>query len=70
MPYILSRLWHRFDGRAEVVDVVQVAADGMLFIATARGLYALGAETGDERWVYATDLPRSTAPQPPDFATC
>jgi outer membrane protein assembly factor BamB len=26
-----------------------IAADGLLYVATARGLYALDAETGDER---------------------
>ena len=39
-----------------------IAADGMLFIATARGLYALDAATGDQRWVYPTELPLGHSP--------
>ena len=39
-----------------------IAADGMLFVATARGLYALDAQTGDEKWVYPTELPLGHSP--------
>jgi len=42
--------------------VQAIAADGMLFIATARGLYALDAQTGDERWVYPTALTLGHSP--------
>jgi outer membrane protein assembly factor BamB len=39
-----------------------VATNGVLYIATARGLYALDAKTGDERWVYPTELPLGDTP--------
>ncbi len=48
-PYILPR--------------VQIIADhGLLFISTARGLYALNAATGAEQWVYPTELPLGNSP--------
>src|SRR6188474_1899191 len=34
-----------------------IAANNILYIATTRGLYALNAETGVQRWVYPTALP-------------
>src|SRR3974390_1299955 len=34
-----------------------IAANGMLYISTARGLYALDATTGATRWVFPTELP-------------
>lgn len=39
-----------------------VAAYDTLYIATARGLYALDAKTGAERWVYPTELPLGHSP--------
>jgi hypothetical protein len=39
-----------------------IAANGLLYISTARGLYALDAETGAERWVYATEMPLGHSP--------
>ncbi len=39
-----------------------IAANNMLYIATARGLYALDADTGAERWVYPTELPLGHSP--------
>jgi outer membrane protein assembly factor BamB len=39
-----------------------VASGGMIFVATARGLYALDAASGAERWVYATELPLGHSP--------
>ncbi|MCL5996868.1 MAG: PQQ-like beta-propeller repeat protein [Chloroflexi bacterium] len=39
-----------------------IAAYGTLYIATARGLYALDAETGSEKWVYPTNLPLGHSP--------
>jgi hypothetical protein len=39
-----------------------IAAYETLFIATARGLYALDAETGVQRWVYPTELPLGHSP--------
>lgn len=39
-----------------------IAAYGTLYISTARGLYALDAGTGDEKWVYPTELPLGHSP--------
>lgn len=39
-----------------------IAADGLLFISTANGLYALEAATGAQRWVYPTAMPLGNAP--------
>lgn len=48
-PYILPR-------------VQIIAAQNTLFIATARGLYALDAGTGGEKWVYPTEMPLGHSP--------
>jgi len=39
-----------------------IAANGTLFIATAKGLYALDADTGDVKWVYPTEMPLGHSP--------
>jgi hypothetical protein len=39
-----------------------IAANGTLYISTARGLYALDAQTGAEKWVYPTELPLGHSP--------
>ena len=39
-----------------------IAANGMLYISTARGLYALDAATGADRWVFPTELPLGNSP--------
>lgn len=39
-----------------------IASGGMLYVATARGLYALDAATGTEIWVYATEMPLGHSP--------
>ncbi|MGD8753775.1 MAG: PQQ-binding-like beta-propeller repeat protein [Anaerolineales bacterium] len=39
-----------------------IAAYGNLYISTAKGLYALDAATGTERWVYPTELPLGHSP--------
>jgi outer membrane protein assembly factor BamB len=39
-----------------------IAADQTLYIATARGLYALDAGSGAERWVFPTQLPLGHSP--------
>jgi outer membrane protein assembly factor BamB len=38
-------------------NVQIIGANGLLYISTARGLYALSASTGDLHWVYPTELP-------------
>jgi hypothetical protein len=39
-----------------------IAANGLLYISTARGLYAIDADNGDEVWVYPTELPLGHSP--------
>ncbi len=39
-----------------------IAANGMLYISSAKGLYALSAMNGDVVWVYPTELPLGNAP--------
>ncbi|NLG51686.1 MAG: PQQ-like beta-propeller repeat protein, partial [Chloroflexi bacterium] len=39
-----------------------IAANGLLYISTAGGLYALDAENGDVAWVYPTELPLGHSP--------
>jgi hypothetical protein len=48
-PYILQR-------------VQIVAAHGNLYISTAKGLYALDAATGADKWVYPTEMPLGHSP--------
>jgi outer membrane protein assembly factor BamB len=58
----LGPVWYRpidpfINGKTQVI-----AAHGLLYISTARGLYALDAETGDISWVYPTELPLGHSP--------
>lgn len=39
-----------------------IAADDMLFVSTANGLYALDAVTGAQAWVYPTRMPLGNSP--------
>jgi hypothetical protein len=39
-----------------------IGENGLLYVSTARGLYALDAESGDEVWVYPTELPLGHSP--------
>lgn len=46
-----------------IMQKVQIIAEyGYLYISTARGLYALDADTGDEIWVYPTEMPLGHSP--------
>jgi len=62
VPGHLKLEWYRpFD--PFIWQKVQIiAADGLLYVATTRGLYAFDAATGDERWVYPTALPLGHSP--------
>lgn len=62
VPGNLKPAWYR-PIEAYIPQKVQIIADmGMLFISTANGLYALDAETGAERWTYATAMPLGHSP--------
>jgi outer membrane protein assembly factor BamB len=43
-------------------DVQPIAANGAIYVATARGLYAFSASNGDILWIYPTELPLGNAP--------
>jgi hypothetical protein len=54
--------WYKpFD--AYIPSKVQIiGANGLLYVSTSRGLYAVAAATGDLRWVYPTELPLGHSP--------
>ncbi len=43
-------------------NVQIIASDGLVFVATSRGLYAFNAATGDVAWRYDTELPLGHSP--------
>jgi outer membrane protein assembly factor BamB len=46
-----------------IMEKVQIIADnGKLYISTAKGLYALDASTGEQVWVYPTEMPLGHSP--------
>lgn len=48
---------------AYILPRVQIiAADGLLYVSTAAGLYALDANTGSQVWVYPTEMPLGHSP--------
>lgn len=58
----LNPIWYRVIEPYIFPGTQIIAANGLLYISTARGLYALDAVTGDTIWVYPTDLPLGNAP--------
>lgn len=62
VPGNLRPLWYKpiapyISQRTQIV-----AAHNMLYLSTARGLYALDANDGTERWVFPTELPLGHSP--------
>lgn len=58
----LSAAWYRpFEPYINYKTQV-IAADGKLFVATARGMYALEADSGAISWVYPTEVPLGHSP--------
>ncbi|MBN1263037.1 MAG: PQQ-binding-like beta-propeller repeat protein [Candidatus Pacebacteria bacterium] len=58
----LSPVWYRpinpyVNGKIQVI-----AANDLVYLSTARGLYALNASNGDIAWVYPTELPLGQSP--------
>ena len=43
-------------------NVQLIASQGLIFVATSRGLYALNAANGDEVWRFDTELPLGNSP--------
>jgi hypothetical protein len=58
----LKPLWYKPFEPYISQKVQIIAAYNTLYIATAKGLYALNAENGAQRWVYPTALPLGHSP--------
>ena len=62
IPQRLRPLWFKTFEPYIPQRVQIIAVDNTLYISTSAGLYALDATTGDERWVYATEMPLGHSP--------
>jgi hypothetical protein len=62
VPGPLNPIWYKPIEPYISQRVQIIAANDTLYISTARGLYALDADTGAERWVYPTELPLGHSP--------
>jgi outer membrane protein assembly factor BamB len=62
IPGNLKPVWYKTFEPYILPRTQIVAVNGVLFIATARGMYAVDAQTGDEVWVYPTELPLADTP--------
>jgi hypothetical protein len=58
----LSPAWYRPIEAFIPQEIQVIAARGKVFIASARGLYALEAKTGELAWRFDTELPLGNAP--------
>jgi outer membrane protein assembly factor BamB len=58
----LRPVWYRAIEPYISQNVQIIAADGKVFIATSRGLYALKAADGETAWVYPTEMPLGHSP--------
>lgn len=58
----LKPLWYKTFEPYISQKVQIIAANDTLYISTARGLYALDAATGAEKWVYPTEFPLGHSP--------
>jgi hypothetical protein len=58
----LNPVWYRVIEPYIASNVQIIAANGLLYVSTARGLYALNATNGTTAWVYATELPLGNSP--------
>lgn len=62
IPGSLKPSWYKIFEPYIIPRTQIIAANAMLYISTADGLYALDAINGAEKWVYATDLPLGHSP--------
>jgi hypothetical protein len=58
----LKPVWYRPIEPYIAPKIQIVAANGLLYVSTAKGLYALDADDGDLAWVYPTELPLGHSP--------
>ena len=62
VPGKLYPLWYR-PIEAYILPRIQIiAAYDTLYISTANGLYALDADSGEQKWVYGTEMPLGNSP--------
>lgn len=58
----LNPIWYRVVEPYIAPYIQVIAANGLLYISTAAGLYAFDAMTGETTWVYPTELPLGHSP--------
>lgn len=58
----LSVAWYRPIEPYIPYKIQPIAANGKIYVSTARGLYAFNAANGDVDWVYPTELPLGHSP--------
>lgn len=58
----LKPQWYKIFDAYIPPRVQLIAANGLIYVATARGLYALDAASGAQRWVFPTALPLGNSP--------
>ena len=58
----LNLAWYRPIEPYIPYKIQPIAANGKLYISTARGLYAFSANNGDLLWIYPTELPLGHSP--------
>src|SRR3990167_7626050 len=62
VPGGLNPLWFKPIEPHIPPKVQIIAANSMLYVSTARGLYAVDSEDGSTKWVYPTELPLGHSP--------
>lgn len=62
VPGPLRVVWYRPIEAYISQNVQIIAAQGLIFVATARGLYALNPDNGNVEWRYDTELPLGNSP--------
>jgi outer membrane protein assembly factor BamB len=59
---LLYPQWYKLFDAYIPHNVQVIGANGLLYISTSRGLYAIDSNTGDLRWVYPTEMPLGHSP--------
>ena len=59
----LSPEWYRIIEPYIPAKAQLIAANGLLYVSTAQGLYALDAANGGQRWVFPTEMPLGNSPK-------
>jgi hypothetical protein len=62
VPGKLNPVWYKPIEPYIPMKAQIIAAYGNLYVSTSAGLYVLDAETGAEKWVYATSMPLGHSP--------